>query len=103
MGKYWASDYLFASIKKNAPRLEAPNQGQSIFPLIYTLATIFILIVPIIASPIESCIGIGITLTGIPVYFLFFYMESKPRAIRVISHKFTKICQKLLIVNSNES
>ena len=90
-------------LRRMHPDWERPIKVNLFFPLIYTLATIFILIVPIIASPIESCIGIGITLTGIPVYFLFFYWESKPRVIRVISHKFTKIFQKLFIVNSNEN
>ena len=81
------------------PEWERPIKVNLVFPLIYTLATIFILIVPIIASPIESFIGIGITFSGIPFYFIFMYWKNKPGAANSMLNKFTQNCQKLLIVH----
>ena len=81
------------------PEWERPIKVNLVFPLIYTIATIFILIVPIIASPIESVIGIGITFSGIPFYFIFMYWKNEPGSANTILNKFTQNCQKLLIVN----
>lgn len=74
-----------------------------IFPIIYTLATIFITIVPMVASPIETGIGIAIILTGVPVYFIFVYWKNKPTIIKSFLDKFTKTLQRLLIVMPKEN
>ena len=72
------------------------------FPIIYVIASVFITIVPMVASPVETgtcfayiwnikflffitfltCffagIGTAIILTGVPVYFIFVYWKNKP-------------------------
>jgi glucose-6-phosphate dehydrogenase assembly protein OpcA len=69
----------------------------------YTIATIFITIVPMVASPVETGIGIAIILTGVPVYFIFVYWKNKPQFIKSALDSFTKICQKLIIVMPKEN
>jgi len=81
------------------PEWERPIKVNMIFPIIYILATIFITIVPMIASPIETGIGIGIISTGIPVYFLFVdNRRRKSNFEKKIIVNSTNILQKLFVV-----
>jgi len=81
------------------PEWERPIKVNMIFPIIYILATIFITIVPMIASPIETGIGIGIISTGIPVYFLFVdNRRKKSNFEKKIIVNSTNILQKLFVV-----
>ncbi|QQP51281.1 Y+L amino acid transporter 2, partial [Caligus rogercresseyi] len=67
------------------PDWERPIKVNLFFPIIYILATVFITIVPMIASPMETGIGILIILTGVPVYFIFVAWKNKPKAIQSVS------------------
>ena len=69
------------------PGWERPIKVNLVFPVLYILATIYITIVPMVASPVETGIGIAIILTGIPVYFIFVYWKNKPRFIQAASGK----------------
>merc|ERR1712186_148954 len=84
------------------PEWERPIRVHMIWPILYTLATIFITIVPMVASPVETGIGIGIILTGVPVYFIFVYWKNKPKFILQISGIVTALIQKLLVVLPKE-
>ena len=86
-------------LRNKHPEWERPIKVNLIYPLIFILATIFILFVPMIANPIDTGIGIGITLTGVPVYALFFSWKRKPKIIQKLSQEVTKNCQKVLLVN----
>merc|ERR1712051_1049333 len=81
------------------PEWDRPIRVHWIWPLLYTLATIFITIVPMVASPVETGIGIAIILTGVPVYFIFVYSGSrKPKFIQKFSANVTKVVQQMLVV-----
>eukprot|EP00095_Tigriopus_kingsejongensis_P000957 maker-scaffold83_size396513-snap-gene-0.16 protein:Tk00957 transcript:maker-scaffold83_size396513-snap-gene-0.16-mRNA-1 annotation:"cationic amino acid transporter" len=80
------------------PEWERPIKVSLIFPFIYCLATVYITIVPMIASPVETGIGIAIILTGVPVYFIFIYWKNKPQIIQKMSDGFTKFIMKLIVV-----
>merc|ERR1719153_1669381 len=49
------------------PEWDRPIRVQMFFPIIY-----------IIATPVETAIGLGIIATGIPVYFIFVAWKNKP-------------------------
>ena len=51
-----------------------------------------------IASPVETGIGIAIILTGVPVYFVFVYWKNKPKFILQLSATATKSLQKMFVV-----
>merc|ERR1719434_443991 len=85
------------------PEWERPIKVSLIWPVLYILATIFITIVPMVASPVETGIGIAIILTGVPVYFIFVYWKNKPKFIKSLLDSFTKLCQKLIIVMPKEN
>merc|ERR1712156_666647 len=80
------------------PEWDRPIKVSLIWPLLYTLATIFITIVPMVASPVETGIGIAIILTGVPVYFIFVWWKNKPKFIQKLSANFTKFMQQMFVV-----
>merc|ERR1712215_380664 len=46
------------------PEWERPIKVNMIFPIMYILATIFITVVPMISTPVETATGLGIIATG---------------------------------------
>merc|ERR1712013_278655 len=72
--------------------------SSNIFALIYIIATIFITVVPMIATPVETAIGLGIIATGIPVYFIFVAWKNKPAPIKNMINGMTVGLQKLMVV-----
>jgi len=82
------------------PEWDRPIKVHLIFPIIYILATIFITVVPMISTPVETAIGLGIIATGIPVYFIFIAWKDKPVVIKKIISGSTTFLQKLFVVVS---
>jgi len=80
------------------PEWERPIKVHLVFPIVYILATIFITIVPMIATPVETAMGLGIIATGIPVYFIFVAWKNKPEAVQKITNGVTVTLQKLMVV-----
>lgn len=84
------------------PDLERPIRVHLFFPIIYILATIFITIVPCIASPVDTGYGALIIITGAPVYLVLIKWKNKPPFIRKALLSFTTCLQKMMIVVSPE-
>jgi len=80
------------------PEWDRPIKVHMIFPIIYILATIFITVVPMISTPVETATGLGIIATGIPVYFIFIAWKNKPTAVKRLTNGITVGLQKLLLV-----
>lgn len=85
------------------PEWNRPIKVHLIFPVLYILATIFITIVPMIASPIETGIGIAIIATGVPVYFFFIARKNKSQLEKKILGVLTDVLQKMLMVLPKET
>uniref|UniRef100_A0A1I8EL28 Amino acid permease n=1 Tax=Wuchereria bancrofti TaxID=6293 RepID=A0A1I8EL28_WUCBA len=68
------------------------------FPITFLIGCIALVVVPIVGSPKDTAIGIGIMLTAIPVYLIFVAWKSKPKCIGIASEVMTKFIQKLFIV-----
>lgn len=79
------------------PDLERPIKVNLVWPILYIIATIFITIVPMIAAPVETGIGVGMIATGVPVYFLFIYIR-KPEPIKKMLRNMTVSLQKIMMV-----
>lgn len=64
------------------PNLPRPIRVPLIFPIVYLLATVFVTVVPMIASPVETGYGVLMILSSIPVYAVFVAWKSKPKWFR---------------------
>jgi len=80
------------------PDWERPIKVNLIFPVIYILATLFITVVPMIVTPVETAIGLAIIASAVPVYFLFIAWRNKPAAIQRLSSGITTALQKMFVV-----
>lgn len=70
------------------PNLPRPIKVNLAFPIFYLLATLFVTVVPMIASPVETGIGILMILSSIPVYLVFIAWKNKPKWFQKAMCKF---------------
>ncbi|XP_067618948.1 Y+L amino acid transporter 2 isoform X1 [Eurosta solidaginis] len=80
------------------PNLPRPIRVPLIFPVIYLLATIFVTVVPMYASPVETGYGILMILSSIPVYLVFIAWKNKPIWFQKTMGGLTQGLQKMLMV-----
>eukprot|EP00079_Xenopus_tropicalis_P036621 XP_017950392.1 PREDICTED: Y+L amino acid transporter 2-like [Xenopus tropicalis] len=79
------------------PQRERPVKVNLFFPVVYCLCSLFLVFVPIYCDTINSLIGIGIALSGIPTFFLGVYLpeEKRPKCFAWICASITKYVQLL--------
>ncbi|XP_012934927.1 Y+L amino acid transporter 2-like [Aplysia californica] len=80
------------------PEMHRPIKVALIWPIIYTIVTIYLVILPLYASPTETGIGLLIICTGIPVYIIFVAWTSKPKIFDRYMDNMTTFLQKVFMV-----
>lgn len=69
------------------PDLVRPIKVSLIFPITFVLICIFLIIMPCVEAPYEVGMGVSITVSGIPAYYLGVCWKSKPRWFQNIMGK----------------
>lgn len=85
---------LWLRIKQ--PNTKRPIKVNIILPVVFFLISLFLVVLPFFSQPLETSIGAGIMLSGIPVYFLTIYWKDKPLAYRKTIHVVTEYVQRIL-------
>ncbi|KAI1731063.1 amino acid permease domain-containing protein [Ditylenchus destructor] len=85
---------LYLRITK--PDLERPIKMCLAIPVIFLLMCLYILFVPLVLSPKELIIALGLIATGVPVYFIFVFNKPKSDVANGPWVTFTHAIQKLL-------
>ncbi|CAJ0937796.1 unnamed protein product, partial [Mesorhabditis belari] len=89
-------------LRKLMPDAPRPIKVNLIWPSIFFVCCLALVVIPIMAAPVDTAIGLGIMLTGVPVYFVFIAWENKPKFVEVLSESFTIFIQKMFMVVNDE-
>ncbi|XP_066255041.1 Y+L amino acid transporter 2 isoform X2 [Euwallacea similis] len=79
------------------PKMERPIKVHLAVPIIFVIICVFLLILPVVESPLVFLGGVLITLSGVPVYYFGIAQEKKPKKFRSVMRGATILCQKLLL------
>jgi len=79
------------------PNMPRPIKVHLVWPIIYTIVTVYLVVLPLYASPWETGIGLLIILTGVPVYWIFVAWESKPKVFYQYMDSMTANLQRLMM------
>lgn len=89
---------LYLRVKQPPKDYPRPLQVNLFWPIIFLIGCIFLVVFPIYQAPVDTAIGIGIMLTGIPAYFFFIYYAEKSGCVDKFMDSVTVVLQKLLLV-----
>jgi len=93
-----ASVLCLPYLRWKCPELPRPIRVHLFFPIIYLIMTLIITILPMVASPMETGIGLLMILTSVPVYLILIKWKTKPRWLEKISTDSTNWLMRLLVV-----
>ena len=97
-----ASVLCLPYLRWKCPHLPRPIRVNLVFPVVYLLMTLVITVLPMLAKPVETGIGLAMILTSIPVYGVFCAWKSKPKWIHRMTTDSTNWLARLLMVTPQE-
>ncbi|CAK9300541.1 unnamed protein product [Gordionus sp. m RMFG-2023] len=84
-------------LRKKYPHAPRPIKVSLIWPILYIILTIFLIIMPIYDDFKNTAFGALIILAGLPVYFLCCYWKNKPACFTKSIDKLNILVQKLIL------
>lgn len=85
------------ALRYKMPDLERPLKVPIAVPLVYLAISATFLALPLWSAPLNATIGVLITLTGLPAYYLTARWHEKPRVYQMAIDKLNIITQKLTL------
>ncbi|XP_033639161.1 Y+L amino acid transporter 2-like isoform X2 [Asterias rubens] len=85
------------------PELPRPFKVNIVLPIFFSVTCVCLLIFGVIGAPFDALIGLGMTLTALPVYAVCIYWTSKPVWLGQFHYNITVFFQKLLFVGREET
>ncbi|XP_064616157.1 large neutral amino acids transporter small subunit 1-like [Liolophura sinensis] len=79
------------------PHMDRPIRVALVWPIIYVMVTLFLIILPIYSTPVETGLGCAIIASGIPVYIIFVLWKKKPKSIMNFTDNMTVLMQKAMM------
>ena len=93
-----AAVFCLPYLRYTQPDLPRPIKINLAYPVVYLLMTLVITLLPMIAKPVETAIGLLMILTAVPVYLVFISWRGKPRWLTRFTLASTEQLQKLFVV-----
>ncbi|XP_056644455.1 Y+L amino acid transporter 2 [Diorhabda sublineata] len=87
-------------LRYKQPDLPRPIRVHTSIPILFLLCCAFIIIFPIPTQPWNTVIGLAITLSGIPVYYVCVKWKHKPEGYHSFLKNITKFVQKTMRVTN---
>lgn len=75
-------------------------------PITFMVSCVALVLLPNLDEPGNLLVGIGITLAGIPFYYLFIAWQKKPKCYGRLSNAVVELCRAIFnttIIESNEA
>ncbi|XP_007496378.2 cystine/glutamate transporter [Monodelphis domestica] len=85
-------------LRYKQPDMHRPFKVPLFIPALFSFTCFFMVILSLYSDPLNTGIGFGITLTGVPGYYFFIVWDKKPKWFQRLSGRITRTLQILLEV-----
>lgn len=94
---YGLSIFAVVVLRYRSPDMHRPYKVWIITPILMTLISAVLVVVPFLDNPVNPSIALGMVLLGIPVYYFLIYLEPKhPKCLSKTKDKITRAIRKCL-------
>ncbi|KAF7281381.1 juvenile hormone Inducible-21 [Rhynchophorus ferrugineus] len=90
-------------LRYKQPDSPRPIRVNSVIPILFLIACVFLVIFPIPSNPKNTLVGVMITLSGVPVYYLCVKWDHKPARYTHVAESITRVLQRLLELTTQET
>ncbi|XP_062250176.1 cystine/glutamate transporter isoform X2 [Platichthys flesus] len=85
-------------LRYKKPDLPRPFKVPIFIPVVFCLASFFMVFLSLYSDPVNTGIGFAISLTGIPAYYIFIYFDQRPKWLQRVLDSFNRNLQIILEV-----
>uniref|UniRef100_A0A3Q3PYR2 Cystine/glutamate transporter n=1 Tax=Monopterus albus TaxID=43700 RepID=A0A3Q3PYR2_MONAL len=89
-------------LRYTKPDLHRPFKVPLFIPVVFCITCFFMVFLSLYSDPVNTGIGFGISLTGIPAYYIFLHFNQRPKWLQRALDSFYRTLQIILEVVPNE-